>query len=104
MKNGGYVIIDFSGVNFTENTPVNIPGIYKMIDGGSKPIVISGLVFNEIKYRDRFVSPENVGVEYVIPISDVRYMSGSAELTQMHAALWLEITAQDNVTPRYWEG
>lgn len=104
MKKGGYVIIDFSGIKFSVDKAVKIPGIYEKIKSGTKPILISGLVFDDVEYRDRFVSPENVGVQYIVPISDVRYMSGGVSETQMHTAMWLEVTAQDNVTARYYEG
>ena len=104
MKKGGYAIFDFSGISFSVDKAVKIPGIYEKIKGATKPILISGLVFDDNEYCDRFVSPENVGLEYVIPISDVRYMGGASLETQMHMALWLEITAQDNVTARYYEG
>ena len=44
MKNGGYVIVDLGGVNMKYDKPTKIDGIYNKIKGGTKPLLISGMV------------------------------------------------------------
>lgn len=52
MGKGGYQIIDFKKHSFVSENPVVIKGIYNLIKNTSKPIIITGLVFDNIYTRD----------------------------------------------------
>ena len=101
MKNGGYVIVDLGGVNFKYDTPVKIDGIYNKIKGGTKPLLFSGIVINGTAYRDRFVSPEITGSNYIVPITDAAYTSGPSTMSM---SKWLQVSSNDTVTAKHSEG
>ena len=100
MKNGGYVIVDLGGVNFKYDTPVKIDGIYNKIKGGTKPLLFSGVVIEGTAYRDRFVSPEITGNNYIVPISNANFSSGPATMTYNK---WLQVSNNDTVTAKHTE-
>lgn len=66
MVKGGYQIINFSGVEFTKNTPMQLSNIYDKIEGTDKAILLSGLNVNGIDYRDVMCTPIVIGNSYVI--------------------------------------
>ena len=101
MKNGGYVIVDLEGVNFKYDTPVKIDGIYNKIKGGTKPLLFSGVVIDGTAYRDRFVSPEITGNNYVVPIARATVSSGPSTMTMEK---WLIVSNNDTVTAKHLEG
>ena len=101
MKNGGYVIVDFDGVNFKYDTPVKIDGIYNKIKGGTKPLLFSGMVIDGTAYGDRFVSPEITGNSCVVPITNVEVSSGPST---MEMKKWLVVSNNDTVTAKHSEG
>lgn len=56
---GGYTIIDFKNVALTtdDTTGKAIAGVYGRIEGNhNKPILISGLVLDNVEYDDFFVN------------------------------------------------
>ena len=99
MKNGGYVIVDLGGVNFKYDTPVKIDGIYNKIKGGTKPLLLSGIVIGGNAYRDRFVSPDIKGTAYVLPITETHFMSGPSMLD---SGSWLQVSDNDTVTAKQY--
>ena len=101
MKNGGYVIVDLGGVDFKYDTPVKIDGIYNKIKGGTKPLLLSGIVIDGDAYRDRFVSPEITGSSYVVPITNAEFSSGPSTMTMKK---WLVVSNNDTVTANHSEG
>ena len=101
MKNGGYVIVDLGGVNFKYDTPVKIDGIFNKIKGGTKPVLLSGIVIENMAYCDRFVSPEISGNNLVVPITNATFASGPSSMT---FEKWLQVTNNDTVTAKHSEG
>lgn len=97
MKNGGYIIVDFGGVNMEYNKPKKIEGIYEKISGGTKPLLFSGVVINGTAYRDRFVSPGIAGKVYTVPITDTYFESGPS---MMNSGSWLQVSEDDTVTAK----
>ena len=56
--NGGYVIVDFKGVNLTTKKASAIAGIYESIEASHrKAILISGVTIDGVEQRDTFVNP-----------------------------------------------
>lgn len=55
MLTGGYQIIDLDNVNHTPGVGILHEGIYDKIEGTRKAILLSGLVVDDIEYRDIFV-------------------------------------------------
>lgn len=55
MLTGGYQIIDLDNVNHTTGVGILHEGIYDKIEGTRKAILLSGLVVDDIEYRDIFV-------------------------------------------------
>lgn len=56
--NGGYVIVDFKGVNLTSENASVIVGIYESIEASHhKAILVSGVTIDGVEQRDTFVNP-----------------------------------------------
>lgn len=51
MKKGGYQILDLKG----QTSGSTIDGIYELLEGNTKPVLVSGLVDGGVEYRDAFV-------------------------------------------------
>ena len=100
MKNGGYVIVDLGGVNMEYDKLTKIEGIYNKIKGGTKPILLSGIVIAGNAYRDRFVSPEITGTNYIVPITDAAFASGPSAISM---SKWLQVSNNDTVTAKHSE-
>lgn len=65
MKNGGYKIIDLKDVNLSA-TPVVITGIYNRVeDNYRKPILLSGIVIENVEMADCFVDLHVSSTSYV---------------------------------------
>ena len=55
MKIGGYQIIDLENRNLQINVGMVFNGIYELIEGTRKPILLSGIQLNGIELHDSFV-------------------------------------------------
>lgn len=56
--NGGYVIVDFKGVNLTKEKASVIAGIYESIEASHhKAILVSGVTIDGVEQRDTFINP-----------------------------------------------
>ena len=64
MKIGGYQIIDLKGKKLTVNDGVVYEGIYDLIEGTNKVIIISGLVVGGVEYDDTVVECNVVGSNF----------------------------------------
>lgn len=72
---GGYQIIDLKGINFTPaDGGHEIPGVYGLIEGTTKPIMISNFVVNGVEQRDFFAQMKLTGSTYQIitPIDNAK--------------------------------
>ena len=56
MKIGGYQIIDLKGKNLTTDVGMVYEGIYELIEGTTKPILLSGIQVDDTEYQDVYVS------------------------------------------------
>lgn len=97
MKNGGYSIVDLGGVNLEYNKPQKIEGIHEKIARGTKALLLSGIVINGKRLRDRFVSPDIKGDAYAVPIANTYFELASST---MHTIVWLQVNADDSVTAK----
>lgn len=68
MKTGGYQIIDLKGVNHTTGVGMVHEGIYDDIESTRKVILLSGLVVDDIEYRDVFVEVNVDESNFVISV------------------------------------
>jgi hypothetical protein len=68
MLRGGYHIVDFKNVKFTESEQTHvIEGVYNSIKGSyGKPLVLTGININSIEYNDAFISVRISESKYVI--------------------------------------
>lgn len=55
MLKGGYQILDLQNKNLTSGNGIIYEGAYDKLKGNRKPILVSGLKFGGIEYRDTFV-------------------------------------------------
>lgn len=49
---GGYQIIDVSGLTFVSGTKVTKEGVHDLLEGTDKAVLLHGLVYKTVKYRD----------------------------------------------------
>lgn len=54
MKIGGYQIIDLKGKNLTTDVGMVYDGLYELIEGTRKPILLSGIQIDDTEYQDVF--------------------------------------------------
>lgn len=68
MNVGGYQIIDLKNFPFdsSKGNSVVIDGIYEKIEGTLKPILLTGIVINDMEVRNLFVFPSYTGSSYGI--------------------------------------
>jgi hypothetical protein len=68
MFKGGYHIVDFKNSKFTTEKATNIIyGVYESIEGSyGKPLVLTGLNFNKVEYKDAFISVRIEESKYII--------------------------------------
>lgn len=74
MTKGGYQIIDLNDVNHSNQVGVIHNGVYNKIKSTRKVILLSGIVFQGIKYNDMFVFPkydDNNGFNMKIGNTDI---------------------------------
>lgn len=55
MKKGGYQIIDLQNKNFVLGTGQVVSGVYSLIEGTRKPLLLSGISIAGVEYHDTFV-------------------------------------------------
>lgn len=65
---GGYQILDFSGYFFNSEEEANVSGIYEKATS-EKPLLISGLIIDDIKFNDFWITfepeTENEGIKSI---------------------------------------
>lgn len=62
---GGYQIINLNDHPHTTGVGVTHEGIYDKIEGTRKPILLSGIVVNDVEYHDTYIFPTVNGTNYV---------------------------------------
>lgn len=71
MRNGGYQIIDLKDTNLSSGVGVTISGIYDAIEGSyRKPLLLSGIVIENVEKNDVFICADLSGTTYSIAIYD----------------------------------
>jgi hypothetical protein len=70
MLKGGYQIINLDGHNHTSGVGVVHEGIYDRIESTSKPILLSGIVVNDVEYHDAYIFPCVNGSNYVAVVGE----------------------------------
>ena len=84
MRNGGYKILDFKGVNITaEGT--KIAGIYEAIEGNNKATLLTGVVINGTKYDDAFALLTVNGSAFEVTINGNKIVIDSEDLVKIGA-------------------
>lgn len=73
MLKGGYQIINLDNHLFTSGVGFEIKGIYDIIEGTRKAILISGLVLDGTEYHDCFTTPEVNGSNFEMLIKTTKY-------------------------------
>ena len=66
MKKGGYQIIDLKNYNMLQDDTITVPGIYSLISSTNKPLLLTGITFNNTKQRGQYVVAQKNGTQYVI--------------------------------------
>lgn len=66
MKKGGYQIIDLKNYNMLQDDTITVPGIYSLISSTNKPLLLTGITFNNTKQREQYVVVQKSGTQYVI--------------------------------------
>ena len=62
---GGYQIIDLKNKNITTDVGMVYEGIYDIMEGTRKPIMVTGMQVDEKEYRDAIVDFTLVGSAYI---------------------------------------
>lgn len=66
---GGYKIIDLKGTNLTTAEAVTITGIYDKIENSyHKPLLLSGIVIDDVEKNDVYVQPQLSSTSYVFEL------------------------------------
>lgn len=74
MKKGGYQIIDFKDFPVKEGSEsFIIPGIYDLIEGTRKPILLSGINAWNREYPDVFMHYRLSGTSFVFTMSNIGF-------------------------------
>lgn len=63
-KIGGYQVIDLKNKNLTSGVGMQYEGLYELIEGTRKPILISGVQLDSKEYHDSFVEATANGSQY----------------------------------------
>lgn len=66
---GGYQILDFKGISFSDDIGISIPNIYDTIKGTKSAILLSGIVYEGDELHDVFSFPEIDGHQFVFRIN-----------------------------------
>ena len=78
MKKGGYQIIDLKDFNMIQDGTITVPGIYSLISSTNKPLLLTGITFNNTKQREQYVVAQKTGTQYVISFTA---STGTVQLT-----------------------
>lgn len=65
MTKGGYQIINLNEHPHTSGVGAIHEGIYDRIEGTRKPILLSGIVLDDVEYHDTYIFPTINGTNYV---------------------------------------
>ena len=68
MIKGGYQIINLENRDLRNNIGMQYEGIYELIEGTRKPILISGLRVMGVEYHDMFAFPFVMGTAFIMHI------------------------------------
>lgn len=63
-KIGGYQVIDLQNKNLTSGVGMQYEGLYELIEGTRKPILVSGVQLDGFEYHDAFVQVTPNGSQY----------------------------------------
>lgn len=66
MVKGGYQIIDLKGIPLTSGVGMQYEGLYDLIEGTRKVIMLSGISIDDVEYHDCFVEPVVDGTNFNI--------------------------------------
>lgn len=66
MVKGGYQIIDLKGTPLTTGVGMQYEGLYDLIEGTRKAIMLSGIYIDGVEYHDCFVEPVVSGSNFNI--------------------------------------
>lgn len=70
MIKGGYSILDLRDVSFTPGVGVEIKGSYNRLEGRyRKPVLLSGIVVEDVEYPDVNVNPQDIGGSYALNVT-----------------------------------
>lgn len=64
---GGYIIIDLEGKEIGEG--ITVKGIYDILEGATKPILIKGVVASDVEYKPTFAPVYVSGTDFIIEIN-----------------------------------
>lgn len=64
MKKGGYQILDLKNKNLKNTVGMVYNGIYEMLEGTRKAILISGLQVDGVEYNDFFAPFSHIGSSF----------------------------------------
>ena len=78
MKKGGYQIIDLKNYNMLQDGTITVPGIYRLISNTNKPLLLTGITFNNTKQREQYVVAQKTGTQYVISFTA---LTGTVQLS-----------------------
>lgn len=66
MKKGGYQIIDLKNYNMLQDGTITVPGVYNLISSTNKPLLLTGITFNNTKQPEQYVVAQKTGTYYGI--------------------------------------
>lgn len=79
MKKGGYKILDLQNKNIVNGAYAIVDGVYEAIESTTKPLLLSGLRFNDVEYRDTYVTATVSGQDYKIVVNGFTITITSAD-------------------------
>ena len=85
MNNGGYVLVDATGIDLSDSTSQSVTGIWekaKIAVSAGKPIVAGGLVYGDWE---------------VTPVTCFAFLISSTEIAFISATLHIHIKSDDSV-------
>lgn len=66
---GGYKLIDLKNQNLVVDSSITIKGIYESIENSyHKPLILCGIVIDDVEKNDTFITPILNGDDYVCTI------------------------------------
>ncbi len=67
-KRGGYQIVNLGNKNLKSNVGMVYDGIYDIIEGTNKPILLTGITVNDTEYHDGFCFPSVVESSFILTL------------------------------------